>query len=223
MENCKELFINAFMEAEQISNLEFMNTKNADIIFSKAFEQKMDKLLKKDKRIHFSTRRKIRNGLIAAIIAIIIAFTGLMSITATRTPFVEFFKTEGNGFVEIDMDEYSTPPVERIETEYELTAIPDEFTLKTYQKEELGVFVIWANDQDEEIVFSQDLLDTHFSIDSEHGYRELTKNGYTAYMIYNERGSMLLWRDDYYWFQISVPGSLNDELMSMSENVSEKN
>lgn len=223
MENCKELFINAFMEAEQISNAEFMNTKNADIIFSKAFEQKMNKLLKKDKRIHFSTRRKIRNGLIAAIIAIIIAFTGLMSITATRTPFVEFMKKEFPQFNEITLSDESTPPVDTIETEYTLTDLPKGYEIDTYQKDDYSVYIIWENTNGEEIVFFQEILDSNLSIDTEHNYKEITINGYEAYLNQFEFNSSLKWTDGYYWFILSVPNNLKNDLINIAENISEKN
>ncbi len=223
MENSKELFIRAFMEAEQISNAEFINTENTDTTFSKEFEQKMDKLIKKDKRIHFSERRKIRKGLIAAIIAIIIAFTGLMSVSATRTPFIEFIKKVFPQFNEVTLSDESTPPVERIETEYTLTDLPEGFEIKEYQRDDSKAFTVWENENDEEIVFSQKILDTSFSIDNEHIYKELFINGYKAYYIEDKSGAFLRWTDGYYWFTINVSKNYKDEIMILQKNISKKN
>lgn len=218
MENSKELFIKAFMEAEQISNAEFINTENKDITFSKEFEQKMDKLLKKDKRIHFSARRKIRKGLIAAIIAIIVAFTGLMSVSATRTPFIEFIKKVFPEFNEVTLSEESTLPVERIETEYTLTDLPEGFEIKEYQKDNLGVFTIWKNQNGKEIILIQDLLDSNFSIDTEHTYEELYINDYQAYYY----ASQLTWTDGVYWFTLGITNGDKTELIELSKNISKK-
>lgn len=223
MENSKELFIKAFMEAEQISNAEFMNTENKDITFSEEFERKMDTLLKKDKRIRFSARRKIRKGLLAAIIAVIVAFTGLLSVSATRTPFIEFIKKVFPQFNEVTLSEESTPPVEKIETEYTLTDLPDGFEISVYQKDELGVFTVWKNSNNSEIMFSQEVLDPNLSIDTEHNYEEITINGYNAYLNYYEFNSSLKWTDGIYWFILNVPNNLNDDLINMAENISEKN
>ena len=223
MKNSKKLFIKAFMEAEQISNAEFINTENKDITFSKEFERKMDKLIKKDKRIHFSVRRTIRKGLIAAIIAIIVTFTGLMSVSATRTPFIEFIKKVFPQFNEITLSEESTPPVERIETEYTLTDLPEGFEISVYQKDELGIFTVWKNSNNSEIMFSQEILDPNLSIDTEHHYEEITINGYNAYLNHYEFNSSLKWTDGSYWFILSVPNNLNDNLINMAENISEKN
>lgn len=221
MGNSKELFIKAFMEAEQISNTQFENKGLEDITFSDSFEKKMNKLLKKDKRISLSTRRNIRKGLLAAIIAIIVAFTGLMSISATRIPFVEFIKKfdKRNGMIEIQLDPYATPLVDTIETEYTLSYIPEGYTLDTYQKEDYSVFVIWKNDENEEIVFSQTILDSNWSIDTEHGYQEIVMNGYEAYLT----DSSLVWRDDCYWFNLSVPQNFSEKIIKFAENICEKN
>lgn len=92
MENRKELFIKAFLEAENVS---ISNLKSEDEIeweFSEKFESSMNKLIKKNNHIQLSTRRTVRRDLLAAIIALIVAFTGLMSVSATRESIIEFVK-----------------------------------------------------------------------------------------------------------------------------------
>ncbi len=219
MENSKELFIKAFLEAERIDNSYLKNEDEIEWDFSEKFERSMNKLIRKNNHIKLSTRRNIRKGLLAAIIAIIVAFTGLMSVTATRTPFVEFIKTVKKGYNEIDMNEYATPPVDTIETEYTLSYIPDGYKLDTYQKDDYGVFVIWKNDKNEEIVFSQTILDSHWSIDTEHSYQEIVMNGYEAYLL----DSHLIWRNECYWFNLMVPKSLSENIIEFAENICEKN
>lgn len=92
MENRKELFIKAFLEAESAS---ISNLKSEDEIeweFSEKFESSMNKLIKKNNHIQLSTRRTVKKGLLAAIIALIVAFTGFMSVSATRESIIEFVK-----------------------------------------------------------------------------------------------------------------------------------
>lgn len=92
MENSRKLFIKAFLEAENanISNLKSENEIEWE--FSEKFENSMNKLIKKNNHIQLSTRRTVRRGLLAAIIALIVAFTGLMSVSATRESIIEFVK-----------------------------------------------------------------------------------------------------------------------------------
>lgn len=223
MENSRELFIKAFLEAERISNTQFQNISLENVSFSKSFEEEMDRLIKKDNRIRLSARRNIKKGLLAAIVAIVVAFTGLMSVSATRLPFVEFIKKVFPQFNEIMLSEDSTPPVNEIEIEYTLSDLPKGFEIKEYQKDEFGIFTVWGNkNNDDEIAFSQEILDTDLLIDTEHNYKEITVNGYEAYLNQYEFNSSLIWTDGNYWFVISVPYNLSDELINMAENISEK-
>lgn len=223
MENSKELFINAFMEAERIDNASLKSEDEIEWDFSEKFEKSMNQLIKKNNHIKLSTRRNIRKGLLAAIIAIIVAFTGLMSVSATRTPFIEFIKKVFPQFNEVTLSEESTPPVERIETEYTLTDLPEGFEIKEYQKDDLGIFTVWKNQNGDKIVFSQNLIDASFTFDNEHSYKETNINGYEAYLNTYEFESSLKWSDGYYWFVLKVPINLNDEIINIAENISEKN
>ena len=225
MENSKEQFIKAFLEAERIDNSRLKSEDEIEWEFSEKFEKSMNKLIKKNNYIKLSTRKNIKKGLLAAIVAIIVTFTGLMSVSATRTPFVEFIKSldKRNSMTEIHLDPDSTPPVDTIETEYTLSYIPDGYKLKIYQKDELRVFIIWENDKNEEIVFSQSILDSNFSINNENNYQEIIVNGYEAYLNEYELNSTLLWRDDCYWFNLSIPNSLDKNVIEMSKTICEKN
>lgn len=223
MENCKELFVKAFMEAERLDNQKMPNEEEIKWEFSEKFERSMNKLIKKNDRIRLSTRRNIRKGLLAAIIAIIVLFTGLMSVSATRTPFIEFIKKIFPKYNEITISEESTPPVNTIETEYTLTALPQGYVLDTYQSDEYSVFAIWRNDKGEEIVFSQNVLGSNISVDTEYNYEEVYVNGLKAYLNTYEYNSVLNWSDNQYWFILNVPSVLSDDIITMAENISEKN
>ncbi|MCD7871840.1 MAG: DUF4367 domain-containing protein [Clostridiales bacterium] len=223
MENSKELFVKAFMEAESLDNFQLKKEEEIDWNFSKKFENSMNKLIKKNNRIRISTRLKIRKGLIAAIIAIIVLFTGLINVSATRTPFIEFIKKVFPKFNQITLSDESTPPIEKIETEYTLTDLPDGYEIDIYQKDKLVVMTKWKNKSGDEIVLFQETLDPNLSIDTEHNYQELKINRYEAYLMTTERNSVLSWTDGYYWFTLNAPNNLNDDLINMAENISEKN
>lgn len=83
-------FIDDEDENASISNLKSEN--EIEWKFSEKFESSMNKLIKKSNHIQMSTRRAVRRDLLAAIIALIVAFTGLMSVSATRESIIEFVK-----------------------------------------------------------------------------------------------------------------------------------
>lgn len=224
MDNVKKLFVQALIEAE---SKEISKLKGEDEIeweFSEKFENSMNRLIRKNNHIRLSTRRTVRRGLLAAIIALIAAFSGLMSVSAIREPIVKFVKKVFSNRNEITLSENSTLPVDRIETEYTLSELPEEYELTTYEKDEIGVFSRWKSSVDEsEIVFSQDILLVNMSIDNEHNYRETSVNGYTAYLNQYEFNTSLTWTDGTYLFTLNVPNSLNIDITDLAKNIIEKN
>lgn len=217
------MFIRAFLEAEALDNAKLKSEDEIEWEFSEKFEISMNKLIKKNNTIKISTRRNIRKGLLAAIVAIIVLFTGLMSVTATRTPFIEFVKKVFSQYNEITLSENSMSPVERIETEYTLTDLPDDFEMTEYQKDDLVVMSKWENQTGEEIVLFQEILDPNLSIDTEHNFQELNINGFEAYLMIAENNSVLSWTNGYYWFTLNVPNDLQKIIIDLAENISEKN
>ena len=224
MDNVKKLFVQAMSEA---GNKEISKLKGEDEIeweFSQKFENSMNKLIRQNNHIRLSTRRTVRRGLLAAIIALIAAFSGLMSVSATREPIVNFVKRVFSDHNEMTMSRNSVLPVDRIETEYTLCDLPEEYELTTYEKDEIGVFSRWKSSVDNsEIVFSQDILLVNMSIDNEHNYRETVVNGYTAYLNQYEFNTSLTWTDGTYLFTLNVPNSLNIDITDLAKNIIEKN
>lgn len=223
MKDSNQLLINAFMKAEKLDNQKMKREDEIIWEFSSKFENSMNKLLRKNERIKLSTRRNIRKRLLAAVIAIIILFTGLMSVSATRKPFVEFVKKIFPEFNQISISEESTPVVNTIETVYTLTDIPDEYVLAQYQYDEYSVFTVWRNEDGKEIVLFQNILETGFNVNNEQNYRELRINGYEAYLNEYEFNSTLLWTDGIYWFSLNVPNDIKSDIIEIAENISKKN
>lgn len=222
MENTKELFVKAFMEAERLDNADIPSEDEIQWEFSEKFLQSMDKLIRKNNRIQLSTRKTVTKGLLAAIIAIMVLFTGLMSVAATRKPIIDFVKKVFSQFNEITLSNESVSPLDTIKTEYTLAELPDGFKLDTYRKDEYRIFSVWKNSEDQEIALSQTLLDSNSSIDNENYYRELEINGYKAFFAEDEYGAVLKYTDGYYWFTITVPAEYAKDIMSIQEKISEK-
>lgn len=223
MDNVKKLFIQALIEAK---DKELSKLKSEDEIeweFSEKFESSMNKLIKKNNHIQLSTRRTVRRGLLAAIIALIIVFTGLMSVSATRESIIEFVKKVFSNHNEITLSENSTLPVDRIETEYTLTDLPSGYNLEIYNNYDTSVFSVWKNENGDEIAFGQDVLSMKFDIDNEYNYQEFNINGYPAFYTEDNSGAFLTWTDGYYWFEINGPKNEIDYLKNAPEKIVEKN
>ncbi len=219
----EELFIKAFNEANSLELSKYQNKDSFVYNFSKAFENKMNKLISKNNRIKFETRKRVSKALIAAIIAIIALFTGLMSVSASREKIVEFIERVFPTYIQITLSENSAQTPETIEKAYTLSYVPKGFELKQYQLEETSVFAIWENEKGEEIVFSQDILNIDFSMDNENNYKKIKLNGYSAHIYWDNIDCIIAWTDGEYWFTLNTPIRYKDDLVDMANNISEKN
>lgn len=213
----KELFKKAFIEAEKAEYKDYLD-KDIEWQTSSAFDDKMNILLNKNKRVKFSSRRRISSGLVAALIAILIAFAGTMSVSATRAPFVEFVKKVLPHYVEISLSKDSTPPVKTIEKEYTLSVVPQGYKMTSYDKTQYYATTTWT-DGDKVIVFDQSILDMVNIIDNEKDYEEFELDGYKAY-YYN---SNLMWTDGKYWFDLGATNYNKKQLVELAESIKEKN
>lgn len=219
----KELFIQAFLEADAIEMEKYQNKYDFHYDFSTSFEKKMNKLIAKNNRISLYTRRKISKALIAAIIAIIVLFTGLMSVSASREKIIEFVENILSQYTQIELSEDSPETPDTIETAYTISNIPEGFTLKQYELEEIIAYAIWQNENGEEIVFRQVILNSELSIDNENYYEKNKLNGYDAYIYGDDLDAFMSWTDGKYWFSLHTPIRYKDDLIEMAENISIKN
>lgn len=217
----KELFINAFLEAEQITNKDYLNKDDFNFEFSDEFNKKMKKLIAKESRISFNHRKRISRALIAAIIATIIMFTGLMSVSASRQKIIEFIETIFPKYTQVELSEESAPTPETIETAYTLGYVPEGYILKEYTSSDVNVFAVWTNENGDEIVFFQNLLDSNISIDNEHEYETAELNGYTSYIYGDDNLCSITWNDENYILRLNVPAKLKNELIKMAKNIKE--
>ena len=218
----KELFVNAFIEAEKIEYAGYLDKSFFTFEFSPKFEKKMSKLVSKEHLIKFSTRRKISKSLIAAVVAIIVMFTGLMSVSASRRKIIDFVESLSPGFLSIDLTKDSQLDDETIKTEYTLKTVPDGFKIVQYDKNDYGVFCVWENESGEKIVFSQDPISTSVSMDNEHIFERTLVNGNKAYFHGEDSNLFITWNDGNYWFSIAATSTDKETLLDYAKNIIEK-
>lgn len=218
----KEMFCSAFMQAEQILNAPYLENSDFRFEFSDKFESKMQSLISKERRIKFSTRRKISKSLLVAVIAIIIMLTGTLSVSASRRKLIDFVETLTPGFLSIDLTKDSQPGNEIIRTEYTLKTVPDGFKIIQYDKNDYGVFCLWRNENGEQLVFSQDTMSASITIDNEHYFERTLINGNKAYIYGEGRNLYITWNDGTYWFDIGADSIDRETLIAYAENIIEK-
>ena len=218
----KELFVNAFADAEKIEYKNYFDKLLFTFDFSSNFEKKISKLISKERRIKFSTRRKISKSFLAAVIAAVIMFTGTMSVSATRRKAVDFIEKVFPKHITIELSDDSVPKYDYLQTEYTLSSVPNGYELTEYEKTEYSVWSVWKNVNGDEIVFSQAVVGGSMSVDNEHNLEYLKINGYKAYLITEEYNCTLVWNDSNYQYTIDVPMNEKDNIIQMAENIVQK-
>lgn len=218
----KELFLRSFSKADELEMAKYLVKDSFSHVFSVGFEKKMNRLISKHNRISLRTRRKISKSLLAAVIALIVLFAGLMSVSASRQKIVEFIESISKRETTIVLKDFEADAPETIETEYTLGTIPDGFTINQYDKEDVSVFIVWTNQKGESIVFSQDVVYGAFIMDNEHDYEKFEMYGYPAYIYGDETGYAISWSDGSYHFSIVAPKDYKDDLINMAKNIKQK-
>lgn len=142
--------------------------------FSPAFEAKMEAMVRKARRNHWSKTKTVfrRALLVAALIAALLLTA--YAIPAVREFFIDFFIKDKETYYEFTYaPEAVANAPEYIETVYTPTYVPDGFELKSYDCATPAVTIIWYNSENQFISFDQittpedPLKTTDFGIDAE--------------------------------------------------------
>lgn len=205
----EELF-NAFRE---VASKEFAHIPDEDDIeyeFSERFNKKMDKLFKKIERNSNYPTVGHSKRIITVLAAILIIFTGLMSVSAIREPVVNFIVEKYETFIELF---FWGDTSEQIEYEYGFSKIPKGFELINKTNSDGVVYSEYKNAETEEvIILDQSITDgSWISIDNEHGETtiEIIK-GNKTYIYTNNNGEKIqaIWIKGTYYFILTYYGEI---------------
>jgi hypothetical protein len=139
-----------------------------EIHLGKDYENYMDGLIRRSKNptpLHFRTAWG-RAACVAA--AVLIAFTCSMTVSAVRTPVVNFLTNAYDQFTEIlfdDADIEKAPST--IETVYTLGYVPEGYELHLESLEKKASSFVWKNIDGDSVEFDQLLLGIRITVDNE--------------------------------------------------------
>lgn len=181
-----------------------------EIHLGKDYENYMDGLIRRSKNptpLHFRTAWG-RAACVAA--AVLIAFTCSMTVSAVRTPFVNFLTNAYDQFTEIlfdDADIEKAPST--IETVYTLGYVPEGYVEKDCNTSAISVYIIWENEKGEQIVFEQRLLDNYITIDNENADYDLTFINDTKIIYMSDKANCYYyWNSNEYCFYLELPNAI---------------
>ena len=191
-----------------------------EVIPSPAYIKRMERLMKWQKRSCWKYVNTV--GKRIAMIAVVIALTlGLsMSVSAVREPVVKFFVHIYERFVEFFYDDdVVTKAPSTIETVYTLGYVPEGYELESCGIEGLGTRIIWVNDADEQIVFSQRTLDGNNLLDYENADYEIVYIENMEIALASKNGARYcFWNCEEYRYSLIVPETLSFDIVILLIN-----
>lgn len=187
-----------------------------DIVVSPAHDRVMNEI------ITAAERKSSRSARFKKIIAILVAAALLLTGCAViyRDEIRSFIEEIYETFVKVNYNEDKNG--EGLEYFYELTYIPEGYSLEFSIQETIKVKYVFTNSNGDKIAFMQSLLDTrNFYIDIENGYTKLVNiSRYDMYYKCTKGRKYYLWNDGKYMFSLISDIELpTDELNLIMEGI----
>lgn len=191
--------------------------KELNYIFSKVFDNKMKKLLKKNSDKYFM--KSFKKIAVTFLIISSIILTTVMSVEALRAKIFkvikEIYKELTSISFIVDNDDSNIDFIV-MEPEY----IPKGFDKIDTEKLYSMIFITYKNEAGEEIIYKQNKITNGTSIiDTENAEIEnIVINGYKGQIVYKNETNHLIWLDNEYLYSIRSTIE-KEELIKMAESI----
>lgn len=189
--------------------------------FSVRFKRKMRKIIRRADRKSGIFSITASKKFLAMAASFLIVCICTMQVDAISEPIIKFINTVYDKFNLITFDDHSN--INYITYEYELTFIPNNFSLTKYNKATDILYAEYMNNSGDIINFSQKLIknDSHIHLDNEHGSTKTLIISDMEVLLYtSDFGMIAFWVQDNYNMKLSWTGEYNEaEFIRMIESV----
>lgn len=184
-----------------------------EVAFSKEFEDKVHLINKKRKSLFYQATKTVPRRIAVILVAAIIVFTMTMSISALRTPLINFIMNIYENYINIYFveDEESSNIPTSIEHMYVPSYIPDNYMQIDSQNYGVSAETIWMNDESL-IILNQDPLNENFNVHINNegaDYQTISISGNDIYYYVKDGYYFIIWTDQAYLFTITCPESIS--------------
>lgn len=183
--------------------------------FSPQFEEKMDRLVRKERSPAWRLVNTSAKRAAAALVALLTLSTAAMCVDSVREPVVRFVEK----VLGISTDYTFTGDVtDHIAQRYAPTYVPPGFALVQSDDTDAAVVTLWENSRGDMLKYIQAVTGSSlFSIDMEHGTIRTESVGDLELKLYEGDGvCVALWLDHGYAFELSSTSGVScEELLTM--------
>lgn len=200
----------------QLKELEFADIPDEEQIehsFSEKYIKEKNKLIKQLGHSYWKLVNTVAKKAAIIIITLIIAFSSLMTVDAVREKFMDFVFKIYSTFTEIE-PKAATDTV-CIETCYAIPEPPENYKKTYVNYNEATFFMVWTNDNQQDIVLTQELTFTMHVFNSEEGdLNEKIINDTACLTCENNLNYFCFWEFDGYRFELVYPKELGEGFMT---------
>lgn len=187
----------------------------ANVKFSDEFEQKMNSIIRKRKRICYNMFNSSAKRVACFTAAFVVLLSVTLNVNAIRKPFVQMVRTVFNNHVEIEFQGDTKDFISEI---YDLNYLPDGFEITNVVIDSNAVSREYTNKDGVILMYSQQATQHHSGIfiDNEHStYHTLTVDEKEIYVVVSEWNiTSAYWIDNGYSFSIHYYSLTDDEEIS---------
>lgn len=181
--------------------------------FSEKFNLKMEKFLKKKIVVNSYTFSKTKRTVYALLLAGLMLFAGLISVSAIREPIVNFIIEKYESFIEFT---FSGDTSKQISHEYNFAYLPYGFSEIVYQVSEGAVYKEFLNEETQAIISLYQTVTDENKINLDNQQGEIitrTVDGKDVYIYKHKTNGYLQanWISETYSLILTYHGSISEE------------
>lgn len=191
--------------------------------FSANFENKMNRLIKQQKKPYYVLFNTVAKRAAAIILVIVISLSAALSVEAIRTPIINFFSEVYEKFTNIWFDDTASGAPEIIEEIYLPDYIPEGFELVNKEVYEQDLYYTYSNGDKQLKIWQTVVYGSNITLDTENTEVEkLTISGFEGIYYENKGLGQIFWSDEKYAFHI-VGNLEKHELIMIAESLKRQN
>lgn len=171
-------------------------------------ERNFHSLAKKRKSFVWQATKTIPRRVGIVLVAVLVTFCLMMSISAIRTPIVNFFVDIFESFISISVDGGAPKEIKEV---YLPTYTPQGFTQDSLTNDGFHIQAMWKNEDGNTLVFTQDILNSSYEKTLDNavsGYEKTSVGEKDLYYTQKYDQYVFVWASEEYIFLIKCPPML---------------
>lgn len=207
------------IERQELAALK--NLVGEEITPSPAYRKNMERLVRRESSWQRKLLKNKKRKLLAILIAALLIFSSIFSVSAVREPIIEYAISVYEEFTHFFFEESTENNLKIIQKEYQVTWVPQDYTLTSCIKSEADIHYQWSQ-KDHYISFNQTIL----GIDSIHLNTEKSEvstfemDGQLYYYNNSVHMYFIIWTTNDYSFNLACSETIGwDNVLKILEGI----